>query len=106
MDAIDGLAGLFQENQKILLWIAISLAVGFICLLVFDVVKNRRRDNRFAARPGGIWRTLKQPFRNVAALVAAFKELRRQRAQRRSWDTPRHRHRPARRGRQDKRPSV
>lgn len=97
MDDLERIGGYLLKGESTLMWIAIGIGALFIAILAYDLYQRKRHDNRFRDRRGGLFSSLKRPFRKAAELRTALKELRRQRAERRKWEEPARRQRRRRR---------
>jgi hypothetical protein len=86
MEEFSQLGRLIQQNESILLWVAILIGVLFLGLVAFDAIQRWRSDNRYSDEPVTLRRAFMRPFRRAAELRAALKTLRRQRAERKRWD--------------------
>ncbi len=98
MEDLDQISRYIPSGALPFLWVALAIGVLFVGIMVYDVLRRKRSDNRFKdRRPGGWRRAMARPFRRVGELRAELRELRRQRTERRKWDEPdRHRRRSKR----------
>jgi hypothetical protein len=71
------------SNEALLLWVAILLAVVFIGLLAFDLIKRRRRaSRRRRSEPEGLRAKLLKPIHRAQALQSDVQEMLHERARR------------------------
>ena len=76
-------ASLVFSNETILLWFAIGLAVVFLGLLAFDLLKRRRRSrHRRRSGSGGVRATLLKPVQRAKELHDDWEQMARKRARR------------------------
>ena len=77
MDDDDNLsAGPILGNETLLLWVAVGLAIVFLGLLAFDLIKRRKRDRwRRRHGPKGLRAKLLGPVHRAQALRSDLEQL-------------------------------
>jgi hypothetical protein len=77
------------SSETLLLWVAVGLAIIFLGLLVFDLLRRRRPRRRRRREPEKLGPTLLKPFTRLRAFQAEVKKVLRHRSRRRLDDRPR-----------------
>jgi hypothetical protein len=75
--------GSILSNEALLLWIAIGLAVVFLGLLAFDLIKRRRRARHFRrGEPKGLRAKLLTPVHRAKAIRNDLEQILHERSHR------------------------
>ena len=68
--------GSILSSENLLLWAAIGLAVVFLGLLAFDLIKRRRRSRRRRrSEPKGLWEKLLKPVHRAQAFRRELQQI-------------------------------
>ena len=79
------------SSEKLLLWIAVGVAVVFLGLLAFDLIKRRRKSRRRRSEPKGLREKLFAPVHRAQAFRNDLEQIiedRSRRKKRRRHRTP------------------
>jgi len=69
-------SALISNNETLLLWIAVGLAVVFLGLLAFDFIKRRRRTRHHRrSEPKGLRAKLLEPIHRAQALQSDLEQM-------------------------------
>jgi heme exporter protein D len=80
------------SNETLLLWFAVGLAVVFLGLLAFDLIRRHRRSGRRQrSGSGGVRATLFKPVQSMRELRDGLEQMARERDRRNNPPPP---HRP------------
>ena len=78
------------SDEKVLLWLAVGLAVVFLSLLVFDLVRRRKRARRHRrGEPESLRDKLRKPFESAKALRSDLARMLREYSRRKRRHGPR-----------------
>ena len=89
MEDLETATAHLRNGETLILWGAIAIGALFLFFVIWDAIRRRREDTRFNdVPPGGLWASIQRPFRQLALLRAEWKNLRRQKAERRKWEEP------------------
>jgi cytochrome c biogenesis protein ResB len=77
------------SNEKVLLWLAVGLAVVFVGLLVVDLIRRRKRERRWRrSEPKGLRARLLEPFHRAQAFKSDLERLLHERSRRHDRKPP------------------
>jgi hypothetical protein len=91
MEEIVQTFGRFTRNEEtILMWVAIGLALAFVGVLILDFLRRRKQDLRYQTRSGSLGQMLRRPFRRARVFYEGLRALDWQGARSRQWEPRKH----------------